>query len=104
MLLVAQVKENKKQEIPAAVHIDNSSRIQTIERSQRSLYYDIVNAFYQKTGCPVIINTSFNTRNEPIVLNPQDAYQCFKSSDIDYLLMGRFLVDKKQLRSGDHVF
>ena len=95
MLLTAQARENKKREIPAVVHIDGSSRIQTIERCQHPLYYDTVNAFYQKTGCPVIINTSFNTRNEPIVLSPQDAYGCFKSTEMDYLAMGSFLLYKK---------
>ncbi len=96
MLLTEQTKENKKKEIPAAVHIDGSSRIQTIERnSQHVLYYDTVNAFYQKTGCPLIINTSFNTRNEPIVLSLQDAYRCFKKTEMDYLSMGNFLITKK---------
>ncbi len=96
MLLVAGVKEDKRKEIPAVIHIDNSSRVQTIKRDKHPLYYDTIYEFYKKTGCPVIINTSFNTKDEPIVLSPQDAYVCFQKSDIDYLIMGSFLLDKRE--------
>jgi carbamoyltransferase len=96
MLFVAQTRQDKKKEIPAVVHIDDSSRIQTLARDTHPLYYDTVNAFYQKTGCPVLINTSFNTKNEPIVATLQDTYACFKKTDIDYLIMNKFLLAKSR--------
>lgn len=98
MLFVAEVKKDKINQIPAVTHIDNSSRIQTIKREQNPLYYDTIYEFYKETGCPVIINTSFNTKDEPIVLTPQDAYRCFMRTEMDYLLMGSFLLDKKEQR------
>ena len=58
------------------------------------LYYDMINAFFEKTGCPVIINTSFNVRGEPIVCKPVDAYKCFMRTEMDYLIMGPYLLDK----------
>ncbi len=82
--------------IPAVTHVDNSARIQTIRRDDHQLYYDLIRAFYQKTGCPVIINTSFNVRGEPLVCSPQDAYKCFMRTDMDYLVMGCFLLDKRE--------
>jgi len=94
MLFTAAVKEDKRSLIPAVTHIDGSSRVQTIKRDAHPLYYDTIYAFFQKTGCPVIVNTSFNTKNEPIVLSPKDAYNCFKSTDMDYLIMGNFVVDR----------
>lgn len=116
MLLVAYVKEDKKvnlsnakdraegfdklkikrSHIPAATHVDYSARVQTIKREDHPLYYDLINVFYKKTGCPVLINTSFNVRGEPLVLNPQDAFRCFMRTEMDYLVMGTFLLDKKQ--------
>jgi carbamoyltransferase len=95
MLLISQAKEGRKNEIPAAIHIDNSSRFQTIKREAQSLYYDTVKAFYDKTGCPVLVNTSFNRKGEPIVCSPEDAFVCFMQTDMDYLVMERFLLDKK---------
>lgn len=115
MLLVASVKEDKRtnsdnmnnelkgfdklkikrSEIPAVTHVDYSARIQTIKRDSHPLYYDMINAFYQKTGCPVIINTSFNVRGEPLVCSPEDAFKCFMRTEMDYLVMGSFLLDKK---------
>ena len=81
--------------IPAVTHVDYSARVQTIEQSDNPLYYDMIQTFYQKTGCPVIINTSFNVRGEPLVLTPEDAYRCFMRTEIDYLMLGSFLLDKK---------
>jgi len=112
MLLVAPVKEDKRLAIaaqftgfeqlktvraliPAVTHVDYSARIQTVRRSDNPLYYDTIWAFFEKTGCPVIINTSFNVRGEPLVLSPEDAYRCFMRTEIDYLIMGSFLLDKK---------
>jgi carbamoyltransferase len=95
MLLVALVKkENKHSAIPAVTHVDYTARVQTVSREDNPLYYELINQFYQKTGCPVVINTSFNVRGEPLVLTPQDAFKCFMRTEMDYLVMGSFLLDK----------
>jgi len=85
--------------IPAVTHVDYSVRLQTVTRQDQPLYYDMINSFYQKTGCPVIINTSFNVRGEPLVCSPQDALKCFMRTEMDYLVMGCFLLDKKEQQS-----
>jgi len=92
MLLVAQVK---KDNVPAITHVDNSARIQTINRKENRKYYDLINEFYNLSGCPVIINTSFNVRGEPIVRTPEDAFNCFINTDMDYLIMDNYLISKK---------
>ncbi len=94
MLLVAPVREGKRV-IPSVTHVDHSARIQSINRSQNSLYYDLVREFDRRTGVPVIINTSFNVRGEPIVCTPEDAYRCFMRTHMDYLVLGPYLLDKK---------
>ena len=121
MLLVAPVKENirrkmtveenslfgikklnvKRSDIAAVTHIDYSARVQTIKRDDFPLYYDTINEFYKKTGCAVIVNTSFNVRGEPLVCRPQEAYRCFMRTDMDYLVMGSFLLDKKEQKPLD---
>ena len=80
--------------VPAITHVDNSARIQTVRRETNPLYYDILAAFNRRTGCPVIINTSFNVRGEPIVCSPEDAYRCFMRSDMDVLVLENFLLEK----------
>lgn len=95
MLLVADVQKEKREDIPAVTHVDGSARIQTINRAQNQKYYDLIKAFEQRTGCPVIINTSFNVRGEPIVESPRDALNCFLNTHMDYLIMGNILLDKK---------
>ncbi len=97
MLLVADTKPNKRSEIPAVTHVDGSARIQTIRRDQNPRYYDLLKAFEQRTGCPVIINTSFNVRGEPIVESPEDAIQCFLNTDMDYLVLGNYLLKKSDV-------
>ncbi len=94
MLLVAPVREGKRV-IPSVTHVDHSARIQSINRSQNPLYYDLIREFDRRTGVPVIINTSFNVRGEPIVCSPDDAYRCFMRTHMDYLILGPFLLDKK---------
>jgi carbamoyltransferase len=95
MLLTAPVKkENKCSPIPAVTHVDYTARVQTVFKEDNPLFYELINQFYQKTGCPVVINTSFNVRGEPLVLTPQDAFKCFMRTGIDYLVMGSFLLDK----------
>ncbi len=96
MLLVAQVREDKRV-IPSVTHVDGSARIQTVSRKENPLYYDLINEFYKLTGCPVIINTSFNVRGEPIVCTPQDAFACFMRTNMDYLIMANFLLDKNEM-------
>jgi len=91
-----------RSEVPAVTHVDYSARIQTIERKDHPLYYDMVYEFYKMTGCPVIINTSFNVRGEPIVCRPEEAYTCFMRTNMDYLIMGSFLLDKKEQRPLEH--
>ena len=114
MLLVADVQKDKlvkfnenqksvkgmellnlvRSQIPAVTHIDNSARIQTVNKIDNPLYYDLIYCFYKKTNCPVIINTSFNVRGEPIVQSPSDAYICFMRTEMDILVLGSFILVK----------
>jgi len=114
MLLVARVKKERqipmtdaqqrlwgiqqlnvvRSDIPAVTHIDYSARVQTVSRDTNPNYYDLIAAFERRTGCAVLVNTSFNVRGEPIVCTPADAYQCFMRTHIDYLVLGPFLLDK----------
>jgi len=80
--------------VPAITHVDYSARIQTVRRETSPLYYDIIAAFHRRTGCPVIINTSFNVRGEPIVCTPADAYRCFMRSDMDVLVIENYILHK----------
>ncbi len=84
-----------RSDIPAVTHIDYSARIQTVDRETNPDYYDLIREFELLTGCPVLVNTSFNVRGEPIVCTPADAFQCFMRTHIDYLVLGRFLVAKE---------
>ena len=114
MLLVAPVKEDKRidipdekkdlfgidllnvprSQIPAITHVDYSARIQTVRKETNPRYYDLINEFDKMTGCPVIINTSFNVRGEPIVCRPEEAYLCFMRTEMDTLVLGNFVLDK----------
>ena len=114
MLLVAPVVEEKRlamtpeqerlfgidrlniprSSIPAVTHVDYTARIQTVSRQDHPLYYDMIERFYRKTGCPVIINTSFNVRGEPIVCTPGEAWRCFMRTEMDYLVMGSYVLAK----------
>ncbi len=94
MLLVAQVREDKRV-IPSVTHVDGSARLQTISRTSNPLYYDLISEFEKRTGVPVIINTSFNVRGEPIVCTALDAYRCFVRTKMDELVMGPFLLSKE---------
>jgi carbamoyltransferase len=97
MLFVATVREDKR-EIPAVTHVDGSARLQTISRKQNALYYDLIADFERQTGCPVIINTSFNVRGEPIVCTPEHALRCFIRTEMDYLVMGSYVVAKERVK------
>ena len=80
--------------IPAVTHVDDSARIQTVRREDNPLYYDIIRAFDQLTGCPVIVNTSFNVKDEPIVCTPEDAYRCFMKTEMDVLVLESHVIVK----------
>lgn len=80
--------------IPAVTHVDGSARIQTVRRHDNPIYYDIIRAFYELTGCPVIVNTSFNVRDEPMVCSPEDAYRCFAKTGMDVLVMESYVIVK----------
>ena len=84
-----------RSDIPAVTHVDYSARIQTVRRDENPAYYDLIQAFSSISGCPVIVNTSFNVRGEPIVCTPEDAYRCFMRTEMDYLVLGNYLLDKK---------
>ena len=114
MLLVAEINSNKKIEmndeqknlfginklnikrsnIPAVTHVDYSARIQTVNKETNKSYYDLILKFKEKTGCPLIVNTSFNVRGEPIVNTPTDAFNCFMGTELDYLVIGNCILDK----------
>jgi carbamoyltransferase len=115
MLLVADVKDNiripmteeqeklfgidklnvPRSETPAITHVDYSARIQTVHRDTNPRYYDLLKQFEARTGCPLVVNTSFNVRGEPIVCTPEDAYRCFMRTEMDYLVLENFLLAKK---------
>ena len=81
--------------IPAVTHVDYSARIHTVDKNVNPLFYRMIEKFDEKYGCPVVINTSFNVRGEPIVCTPEDAYLCFMRTNMDFLIVGNFLVEKK---------
>ena len=87
--------------IPAVTHIDYSARLQTVEKSDSPLYHKLISKFDEKYGCAVIVNTSFNVRGEPIVCTPEEAYLCFMRTNMDYLVLGNFLLDKSQQKPLD---
>jgi carbamoyltransferase len=116
MLLVAPVKESRRipmtdeqkklfgidklniprSDIPAVTHLDYSARIQTVHKETNPRYHALISRFYELTGCPVLVNTSFNVRGEPIVCSPKDAYLCFMRTEMDYLVLGSFILDKRR--------
>ncbi|ASC66435.1 carbamoyltransferase [Achromobacter denitrificans] len=94
MLFVYDVLANRAQQIPAVRHIDGTARVQTVRRDQNPRYYDLLAAFERITGVPVLVNTSFNTRGEPVVCSPRDAVECFWTSPLDALVIGPYLIEK----------
>ncbi len=122
MLLVADVKKERQKEmddekknlwgidklnvvrsdIPAVTHVDYSARIQTVHKETNPLYYELIDTFDKKYGCGVIINTSFNVRGEPIVCTPADAYKCFMRTNMDFLIMGNYLLKKEDQKPVEH--
>ena len=94
MLLVPSVVEDKRAVIPAVTHVDGTGRLQTVNREFNPHFYSLIQGFYEKTGVPVLLNTSFNVAKEPIVESPEDAIRCFLTTDIDALLLGDYLLIK----------
>ena len=116
MLLVADVKENKRlamtekekvlfgidklnvprSSVPAITHVDYSARIQTVHADTNKRYHDVISKFKEKTGCPIVVNTSFNVRGEPIICTPTDAFKCFMGTEMDVLAIGNYILYKEQ--------
>tara|TARA_B100000989_G_C19519426_1_gene463377 strand:- start:33 stop:1868 length:1836 start_codon:yes stop_codon:yes gene_type:complete len=86
----------KRSEIPAVIHVDYSARIQTVTKDRNKIYYDLISKFKEKSGCPILVNTSFNVRGEPIVNTPEDAFNCFMGTELDYLVIGNCILDKNK--------
>ena len=86
----------KRSEIPAVTHVDYSARIQTVNKNSNEKYFNLIKKFKEITNCPVIVNTSFNVRGEPIVNTPEDAFNCFMGTELDKLVIGNFYLDKKK--------
>ncbi len=89
----------KRSEIPAVTHVDYSARIQTVTKNTNKHFYDLISKFKEKTGCPVLVNTSFNVRGEPIVNTPTDAFNCFMNTELDYLVIGNCILEKSKQNS-----
>jgi carbamoyltransferase len=94
MLMTPRVRPGRDTEIPSVTHVDGTARVQTVSPVHQPLFHRLIEAFGALTGTPVLINTSFNIRGEPIVCTPQDALRCFLGTDIDFLAIGPFLVSK----------
>ena len=95
MLMASKVKQEKVKEIPAVVHVDRSARLQTVNQVDNCEFYELIYSYYKLTNCPVIMNTSFNVKGQPIVNNPTDAIETFLSTNIDVLAIGSFVVKKQ---------
>jgi carbamoyltransferase len=95
MLFIFDVLPEKADQIPAVRHVDGTARVQTINRRQNPAYYDLITAFHRRTGVPVLVNTSFNTRGEPIVCTPRDAVESYLTSPLDALVIGSYLLEKR---------
>jgi carbamoyltransferase len=91
-----EVINEVRSDVPAITHVDYSARVQTVSRETNAPFYDVIKAFEDLTGYGIIINTSFNVRGEPIVCTPEDAYRCFMRTEMDYLVLNSFLLDKKE--------
>jgi carbamoyltransferase len=116
MLLVADVQESKRRKmteeedalfgieklnvprssVPAITHVDYSARIQTVHEDTNPRYHAVISKFYDKTGCPLVVNTSFNVRGEPIICTPTDAFKCFMGTELDVLAVGNYFLVKDE--------
>ena len=84
-----------RSEVPAITHVDNTARIQTVHQETNPKFHALITNFFKKTGCPILINTSFNVRGEPIILSPKDAYRCFMGCGLDVLVVGNSILKKE---------
>ena len=120
MLFVAKVNEDKRRtlteeeevlfgidklnvprsDVPAITHVDYSARIQTVHKKTNPLYHTLISKFKEKTGCPIVINTSFNVRGEPIICSPTDAFKCFMGTGLDILVIGDYYLEKNDQNKG----
>ena len=87
--------------VPAITHVDYSARVQTVDRERNPRLYRVMQAFHEATRCPVLVNTSFNVRGEPIVCTPEDAYRCFLATEMDALVLEEFILLKSQMKSDE---
>ncbi len=94
MLVVPQVKQDQREKIPAVTHVDGTGRLQLVEESVNPRYHELIRRFGQATGVPVLLNTSFNLKGEPIVNTPAEAYSTFTRSGLDALVIGDCLITK----------
>ncbi len=94
MLIACEATEKGRKEIPATVHVDNSCRVQTVTAESNPAFYNLLKAFHDESGCPVLLNTSFNVKGQPIVNTPKQAIDCFLNTNIDYLVIGKYFVGK----------
>ena len=94
MILAFDVKEEKREEVPAIVHVDGTARPQTVTEKQNPIYHKLISDFKKITGVPMLVNTSFNVKGEPIICTPEDAIRCFYGTGLDALAMGNFLLKK----------
>ena len=94
-----KINDNKISKVSAVTHVDFTSRIQTVSKNSNILFYKLIKEFKKKTNCPMIINTSFNIRGEPIVCTPEDAFNCFMGTDMDILVIGNFILKKSDQNS-----
>lgn len=92
MLFVVPVRPERRAAIPAVVHVDDTARVQTVSRETQPAFWELVKAFEERTGVPIVLNTSFNVMGEPIVCTPEDAVACFRSTALDALVLERLLV------------
>ena len=94
MLIAVEVRPEKRQSIPAVVHVDGTCRVQTVTATSNPRFRRLLEAFHRRTGCPVILNTSFNVKGQPIVNTPQEAIGCFLGTNLDVLVVGDFVCEK----------
>lgn len=98
MLMAVKVKEEAKSKIPAVIHVDNSARVQTVSKDNNDKFFKLLNEFEKRTGCPVLLNTSFNVKGQPIINDVQQAIKCFLSTNIDVLVVDKFMLKKESFR------
>lgn len=97
MLIATQAKKERVKDFSATVHIDNTCRVQTVSTKSNKKFYNLILKIFKKTGVPILLNTSFNVKGQPIVNTPEDALDCFLKYNINYLVIGKYVLEKKKL-------